>query len=420
MHPGFDLMHTLTLTGVVDIAALFSALWQGALVAAGFFIILAILISRLQYEVLEDKAEKQSGDLAPIDAFRIRSSKFLATMHRDPDPFCLVSLRRTPNQGEQLTEEENQELDAALLKRLADEVRKGDVLMAYQPGVIGLVTPLKREKLPVLLERLLRDALTESTALQTGRRITLKAICGVVSYPENGANIDALIEASASAMQTAANEQLDVFFAPATAPVPEVVPQEPSSEPLQKPEDDEVLDPLTGVLRADLLGPAVQKFVGGHRKESQSVSLIYLDIDGLDRYNEHYGQEAGDALLRGLGQLLTQSVREDDLIGRVENDEFLIAMACHPAGAAKAATRLSNLIKKTPMVYLNNKLRITVSMGIAGHPDHGGSARILYERAELAMYGAKALGRGMVATYEKHMRMPTANTAVRRQSVDAF
>jgi diguanylate cyclase (GGDEF)-like protein len=179
------------------------------------------------------------------------------------------------------------------------------------------------------------------------------------------------------------------------------------------------LDPLTGVLVLRELGPALQKFLANYRKDGLPVSFLYIDVDALESYNNHYGRAAGDTILKGLCRVLERSTRAGDLIGRLEGEEFIVAMNCKPADAVQAAQRLANLVKREQFDFGQNKLRITVSIGVAGYPDHGAIARLLYERAEMALYDAKTRGRNTVSTYAPNMSLPRSRTS-RKASAEAY
>ena len=161
-----------------------------------------------------------------------------------------------------------------------------------------------------------------------------------------------------------------------------------------------LLDELTGVLKPNRVGPAIQKFVARFRRDELPVSVLLCDVDGLDQYNDHYGDAAGDAILKLTADLLMNHCRETDLIGRIGEDTFVICMTCRPSQAVIAARRMTAEIKKANLQHGGNRLRFTVCMGVAGFPDHGGSPVKLYDRAEMALEAAKARGRSLSIEYE--------------------
>ena len=183
---------------------------------------------------------------------------------------------------------------------------------------------------------------------------------------------------------------------------------------------DRYLDELTGVLGVSYSGSATQKFIAKYRKDEHPVSVLYIDVDGLDQYNNHYGKKAGDQILRSLGEVLEDQLREDDIIGRVGGEEFVVCMATRPQQALIAAKRLCSDIKKTNVIFSGNKLKFTVCIGVAGFPDHGGVARSLFERAIIAMRAAKYRGRSMCEMYHPDMRSSTIVEESMSGPTDAF
>ena len=148
----------------------------------------------------------------------------------------------------------------------------------------------------------------------------------------------------------------------------------------------------------------MQRFVAKYRKDELPVSLLYLDVDGLDRYNKHYGKKAGDQIIITVSQILQDMTREEDIIGRVDGEEFVVSMACTPQEATRIAQRLLAEIKRTQIPFGNSNLRITACAGVAGFPDHSGVAKYLYDAAEAALGAAKMKGRNMALMYQKGMR----------------
>lgn len=95
------------------------------------------------------------------------------------------------------------------------------------------------------------------------------------------------------------------------------------------------------------------------------AAVIYIDLDGFKAVNDEYGHSAGDALLRHVGLLLMDSVRESDIVGRLGGDEFGIILnrATADEAAAKAAS-LSDKINSSAILYAGVPHRIRASVGV--------------------------------------------------------
>lgn len=161
-------------------------------------------------------------------------------------------------------------------------------------------------------------------------------------------------------------------------------------------------DALTGLAnRVLLLGR-----LGGMLASTQdpaSVALLFLDLDGFKSVNDSLGHPAGDELLRVAAARLRAAAREQDLVGRLGGDEFLV---CCPdvdtASAVRIGQRLADALR-APLLVHGIDLRLSVSTGVAiGRP--GVTADELLRDADAAMYRAKKLGRGRVEVFAEGLR----------------
>lgn len=119
------------------------------------------------------------------------------------------------------------------------------------------------------------------------------------------------------------------------------------------------------------------------------AAVIYIDLDGFKSVNDAYGHSAGDAVLRHVGLLLTDSVRESDVVGRLGGDEFGVIL--NRATAAEAATKaqsLSDKINSSAILYAGVPHRIRASVGV--HPiAMVEDPEAAIARADEAMYAEK-------------------------------
>ena len=402
----------------LDPEALFNATWQTVLVVAGVFAALVAVFSHLKYEDLAEQANRtEQANLTPLDAFRLQVGRFLGTLHKDPPPFTLASLGLSAapalneHHGEGAAAAASQELQ----RRVRARTRASDVVVLTEPLRVGLAMPVDPALTRHVLGRLIDEVDAEMTDLPDGGRIRLQPVAGCALYPLHGGNAEQL--------RVGAERLLEARLAAGTGPQVSLPPDSPEQfgpaheAPAATPGGH--LDPLTGVLALRELGPALQKFLAIYRKDGLPVSFLYIDVDSLESYNNHYGRAAGDTILKGLCRALERNTRAGDLIGRLEGEEFVVAMNCKPADAVQAAQRLANLIKREQFDFGQNKLRVTVSIGVAGYPDHGAIARLLYERAEMALYDAKARGRNTVSAYAPNMSLPRSRNT-RRASAEAY
>jgi len=129
------------------------------------------------------------------------------------------------------------------------------------------------------------------------------------------------------------------------------------------------------------------------------AAVIYIDLDGFKAVNDEYGHSAGDAVLRHVGLLLTDSVRESDVVGRLGGDEFgvILNRATAEEAAAKAAS-LSDKINSSAIIYAGVPHRIRASVGVhaialAEDPETA------IARADEAMYAEKHARRAQTQAF---------------------
>jgi diguanylate cyclase (GGDEF)-like protein len=119
------------------------------------------------------------------------------------------------------------------------------------------------------------------------------------------------------------------------------------------------------------------------------AAVIYVDLDGLKALNDGFGHSAGDAALCHVGRLLTDMVRESDIVGRLGGDEFGVIMNHATAEEAHAKAQiLSEAIARTPITHAGQSHRVAVSLGVhaiafAEDPE------LAIARADEAMYADK-------------------------------
>ncbi|HUP46116.1 MAG TPA: EAL domain-containing protein [Thermoanaerobaculia bacterium] len=130
------------------------------------------------------------------------------------------------------------------------------------------------------------------------------------------------------------------------------------------------------------------------RRYSQSVAVMFIDLDEFKTVNDSLGHTVGDRLLQAIASRLIASVRADDTVARLGGDEFTILLpdAGDGRGAATVARKILTSVAE-PVMVDEHRLRITPSIGIALFPGDGFDADTLLKNADRAMYRAKQMGR---------------------------
>ncbi len=137
------------------------------------------------------------------------------------------------------------------------------------------------------------------------------------------------------------------------------------------------------------------------RRKDGQVSVVYLDLDHFKVVNDTLGHAIGDEVLKIAAQRIEAQLGAHDMVARLGGDEFAILLCdfSTPAEAVALGERIVAAMG-APIILHGQEIAIGVSVGIACAPDHGGSAGDLVQNADLALYRAKALGRGQVALFE--------------------
>jgi diguanylate cyclase (GGDEF)-like protein/PAS domain S-box-containing protein len=126
------------------------------------------------------------------------------------------------------------------------------------------------------------------------------------------------------------------------------------------------------------------------------LSLIMLDVDQFKQYNDSFGHPAGDLVLKRVGNLLTQTVRETDLAARYGGEEFAVLL---PETQREGAEALAERIRVAVAEAEWDKRDITVSVGVASHQVISENAADLVEQADQALYTSKTNGRNRVSVF---------------------
>ena len=162
-------------------------------------------------------------------------------------------------------------------------------------------------------------------------------------------------------------------------------------------------DALTGLPNRRAFLQRLVEALARVRRQGAGLALMFLDLDGFKQYNDTYGHDFGDAVLRHFARTVQSAVRETDSVARLAGDEFTIILEglTHPAEHATLVARKLIAELATPVLLGGRELTLAASIGVAvTGGDSGGvalSAELLLSRADAAMYQAKAAGKAQFA-----------------------
>lgn len=159
-------------------------------------------------------------------------------------------------------------------------------------------------------------------------------------------------------------------------------------------------DALTGLLNRRMLEDSLPRLLDSSRVRQTSLVLMLLDMDFFKQANDRYGHVAGDQLLQSLARHLLHYCRPQDMVFRYGGDEFLVLFPDTPIEVARErAQTLCQAFASSPRRLERHTVGMTLSCGLAAFPAHASEAKVLMERADDALYLAKAQGRNCVAVY---------------------
>jgi diguanylate cyclase (GGDEF)-like protein len=162
--------------------------------------------------------------------------------------------------------------------------------------------------------------------------------------------------------------------------------------------DQSIKDPLTGLFNRRYMLETCRREIGRARSSGQCVSLLSIDVDHFKRFNDNHGHDAGDVVLRAVGDCLLSKFREEDIPCRHGGEEFIVILPGLTADAARRrAEELRSAIESMTVRYADTNLpRVTISIGVAAFPDSGSTVQEIVKSADEALYRSKAEGRNRV------------------------
>jgi diguanylate cyclase (GGDEF)-like protein len=156
-------------------------------------------------------------------------------------------------------------------------------------------------------------------------------------------------------------------------------------------------DPLTGLANRRQLEAALKGQLAEANRTKQPISCLMVDVDHFKRFNDSFGHDAGDAVLREVGAVLQISMRESGAVFRYGGEEFVLLVAgLDVRQAAARAEEVRSRISELAISHGSEELGpVTASVGVASFPAHCHADRLV-QTADAALYRAKALGRDRV------------------------
>jgi diguanylate cyclase (GGDEF)-like protein len=158
-------------------------------------------------------------------------------------------------------------------------------------------------------------------------------------------------------------------------------------------------DSLTGLYNRRYMEESISREYSRAQRAGVPLGIIMFDLDHFKQLNDSYGHDAGDAVLRDLGKLLQERVRDTDIACRYGGEEFTVILPGADVDACcERADELLQMVRAMKVECNGQVLNdLSISLGVASYPQHGPSWQQVLKAADTALYQAKQRGRRCVA-----------------------
>ena len=157
-------------------------------------------------------------------------------------------------------------------------------------------------------------------------------------------------------------------------------------------------DGLTGLLNQRRATQDLNRLIRLANRQQKPLCFAILDLDHFKQINDCYGHETGDVVLKCMGDLLKQTFRKEDVLARWGGEEFILAL--YDITVEQGLERLKHVLERWRQQLFtdihNHQFGSSFSAGVAVYPQDGNDWQSLFRAADVALYQAKAEGRGQV------------------------
>lgn len=161
-----------------------------------------------------------------------------------------------------------------------------------------------------------------------------------------------------------------------------------------------IRDPLTGLFNRRYLEESITRELQRAGRKQRPVGIIMMDVDHFKKFNDTYGHQAGDALLREMGAFLLKHTRGDDIACRYGGEEFTVILPEASLEVTRQRAERMRQAVKSLFPQGDPARSVSLSFGVAAFPQHGAIPLDLLRAADRALYQAKAAGRDCIVVAE--------------------
>ena len=379
---------------------------QLLLVIAVAFIAITLITSAYRFHNLVQLDKK---DLSTVDAvndyFFIQVTRYLSKINRTSGGFGLYILQLQTELP--MTREFQEELLSAIQPLLRKET---DNACLFREDSIGIIIDTEEENLPEAGERLLADL----RKLLIRFPQILKFRIGASSFPTQGMSTQIVLDAAVATLEQISFDDPHPLLM-AAPPVEETEEEKTDDgEEKEKTDDDEnvivgeltkedknaSLDPLTGVLKPEVIGSYMRKYLSEIRQKRKPAAVICIGINRLEQITQLHGEIVTEDVIAGVSKVIQKLTRDSDLIGRYHYGDFLILATCSAEQGELIAARIRDAVNKEIFVSQGRRVKTSISAGISGWPTHGRLLRDLFRCAYCALDVVREWGTSACLIYD--------------------
>ena len=163
-----------------------------------------------------------------------------------------------------------------------------------------------------------------------------------------------------------------------------------------------ITDSLTGLYVRRYFAERLDEELGRSARQGLKFSFLMLDIDDFKKINDTYGHLVGDVVLKDIGRIIRENIREIDLACRYGGEEFAAVLPeTSKEGAFVVAERIRKRVEDHAFRAYDERLKLTVSLGVSSYPDDSSNQPGLIEAADEALYKGKRSGKNVVCRHDK-------------------
>jgi diguanylate cyclase (GGDEF)-like protein len=355
------------------------------------FAVIVLIASYYRFQHIVEKAEEAEsgeGEVSFSDVLRVQLARYFAGCARRGTSFSL-SLIQVDNPSVRVG------LESPFIAAIKKTVRHDDITCVFDGTTAALITEAEPDDSESILARVVNSIAKDLPDVSCEM---LRV--GIASYPGHGLAGNALTKVAGEALEKADTDQpifmpdiIDIEeededgvaastrteeFANEEVDAEDAVDGERRPNKWMERRKTAMLDDLTGVLKPSAVSSYMQRMMSDLRHKKKKAALFCIGINNISHIARIHGETAVDDILVGVSKVLQDNVRSTDLIGRHEKHAFLVLAEVPLKGAEIIGRRLSTLIQHGEIISGAKKIKTSITLGVAAHPEHGRNLHMLY------------------------------------------